>query len=108
MDVRPGGAAGFGWSDDDHVVAAVIETVEPYTLFAFRWAVGTETTVEGGPSTLVEFILESEEHGTLITVIETGFESIPEDVRAYHFEENTKGWKSELDQLAAYLADSPS
>ena len=103
MDVRPGGEAVFGWSDDGQSFDAVIETVDPYSRFSFRWAANADTTVEDGPSTLVEFLIETEHEGTRITVVETGFASFPEDVREWHFDENTKGWKSELDHLVAHL-----
>ena len=108
MDVRPGGKALFGWSDDGQSFDAVIETVEPYTRFAFRWAANADTTVEEGPATLVEFVMDSEEDGTRITVIESGFASFPDDVREWHYDENTKGWKSELDQLVLHLGGDSS
>jgi uncharacterized protein YndB with AHSA1/START domain len=103
MDVRPGGEAMFGWTGEGHMLSAVIETVEPPTRFAFRWAADPDTAVEEGPSTLVEFVIDSEETGTRITVVETGFASFPEDVARQHFDENTSGWKYELDELVDYL-----
>jgi len=102
IDLKPGGEALFGWSDYESTSEAVIEVVEPHTRFSFRWA-ATGASVEEGPSSLVEFLIDSDETGTRITVVETGFASYPEDTREYHFEENTKGWKSEMDDLAAYL-----
>ena len=60
---------------------AVIEAVEPYTRFAFRWAANADTPVAEGPSTLVEFLIDGDENGTRITVIESGFASFPENVR---------------------------
>lgn len=103
MDVRPGGEAVFGW-DGHGEFSAVIETVEPKMRFAFRWAANAGTALADGPSTLVEFLIDAEEHGTRITVVETGFASFPADVALQHFEENTSGWKHELDDLVEYLA----
>ena len=102
IDLKPGGEAVFGWSDFESSSQAVIEVVEPHTRFAYRWA-AQDTSVEEGPASLVEFLIDVDETGTRITVVETGFASFPEDTRDYHFEENTKGWKSEMDDLAAYL-----
>jgi uncharacterized protein YndB with AHSA1/START domain len=103
MDVQPGGEAVFGWSEEGHRVAAVIETVEPITRFAFRWAINAGEAVEDGPSTLVEFVIDSDDSGTRITVVETGFASLPGDVAQHHFDENTSGWKFEMDELVDYL-----
>ena len=103
IDLKPGGEAVFGWSDYGSSSEAVIEVVEPHTRFAFRWAAGENTSVEDGPSSLVEFLIESDETGTRITIVETGFASFPDDTGEYHFQENSKGWKSEMDDLAAYL-----
>ena len=108
MDVRPGGAAVFGWSDEDERYAAVIEVVDANTRFAFRWAANAGVAIDDGPSTLVEFLIDAEPDGTRITLVETGFAAFPEDVREWHFEENTKGWKAELDQLVTYLEGAAS
>lgn len=102
MDVRPGGEAVFGW-DGHGEFSAVVETVEPKARFAFRWAANADTALADGPSTLVEFVIESEDRGTRITVVETGFASFPEALAQKHFEENTSGWKYELDELVEYL-----
>ena len=105
MDVRPEGKAVFGWSDEGMSFDAVIEAVEPYTRFAFRWAANANTPVEDGPSTLVEFVIETGKDGTKITMVESGFASFPEDVRDHHLQENTRGWKAELDHLVTYLGE---
>lgn len=104
IDLRQGGEAAFGWTDDAMTFQAVIEVVEPYTRFAFTWAAVADTAVDDGPSTLVEFLIDADTNGTTITVIESGFASFPEDVRDHHVNENIRGWKSELDQLVSYLA----
>ena len=104
IDLKLGGEALFGWTDDGMSFQAVIVAVEMHRRFAFRWAAKADTALEEGPSTLVEFLIDSDEDGTRITLVESGFASFPEDVRDWHLQENTKGWKSELDQLVAYLA----
>ena len=104
IDLKPGGEAVFGWSDEGQSFHAVIEAVEPHTRFAFRWAAEADMSVEDGPSTLVEFLIDSDENGTRVTVVESGFGSFPDAIRGWHLDENTKGWKSELDQLVSYMA----
>lgn len=56
--------------------------------------------------TEVEFRLEPEGSGTRLTVVETGFGelSVPADERAAYVDDNTTGWRDELDGLRAYLA----
>ncbi|MFQ5967221.1 MAG: SRPBCC domain-containing protein [Acidimicrobiia bacterium] len=108
IDLRPGGDALFGWTDDGKSYQAVIEKVEPHTRFAFRWAANPDTPVDEGPSTLVEFLIATEEGGTRITVVESGFASFPEAVRDWHVQENTMGWKSELDELVTYVEGAAS
>ena len=53
--------------------------------------------------TYVEFTLEPAGAGTRLTVVETGFAQLPEDVHRKAFEDNTEGWASELGELASYL-----
>ena len=108
IDLSAGGEALFGWTDLGMSFEAVIEAVEPHTRFAFRWAALADTAVEDGPSTLVEFLIESDDAGTRVTVVETGFSSFPEDTAQKHFQENTSGWKSEMDDLVAYLGAAPA
>lgn len=104
IDLTPGGEAIFGWSDEGVSYHAMVEAVEPPARFSFRWAATADTPLDGGPSTLVEFLIDSNEEGTRITVVESGFGSFPDDIRDSHVQENTRGWKFELDQLLEYLS----
>jgi uncharacterized protein YndB with AHSA1/START domain len=54
--------------------------------------------------TLVEFTLESVDGGTLLKVVETGFDKIPAARRVKAFEMNTSGWTSQMKNIAKYLA----
>lgn len=78
---------------------ATIAIVEPPERFAYRWVAETGYSAE----TLVTFHLEAVPEGTRITVTETGFEALPEDVRHIPFERNGKGWSIQMDSIAAYL-----
>jgi uncharacterized protein YndB with AHSA1/START domain len=83
-----------------------IADVQPERAFSWRWHPGSEQPPEGAdePRTLVLFWLEDEEGGTRVTVTETGFEHIPLERRAKVFDENSQGWREQMDSLAHYLA----
>lgn len=92
----------------EHVTfEATVETVEPEKRFAFRWhpyAIGPGTDYSGEPTTLVVFTLEEIDGGTLLTVVESGFDKIPPSRRAKAFEMNSKGWASQMENIKRYLA----
>jgi len=103
IDLRPGGLARFGWSEFDSTTDAIIEAVERPTRFSFRWEALKDTPVEH-TSTLVEFNLETVEEGTRLTLVESGFSTLPDDAYEHRFAENSSGWKAELRDLTSYLA----
>ena len=58
---------------------------------------------ETEPKTLVEFHLTDEGDGTLLKVVETGFDNVPHARRKRAFLMNTGGWESQLENIAKYL-----
>src|SRR5215469_6416897 len=105
IDLRPGGKASFGWSEEGMATFhAVIERVEPPYFFSYRWARHTDTEPVAGEATLVEFTLSTDGGNTLLRVVETGFASLnaTHDEQAQVADENTKGWTSELAELKEY------
>lgn len=104
IDLRPGGAARFGWEGYGDSFHAVVETVEPPTRFAYRWAVESDTPLSDGPSTLVEFTLEPTGDGTLLRLVESGFAALPDDQYEQVIGGNEKGWTSELGDLVEYVS----
>lgn len=104
LDLREGEAAKFGWTEYDNTFDAVVEVVDPPSRFAFRWAALPDSKVEEGPSTLVEFTLEAVAEGTRVRVVETGFASLPDELYQRQLDENTSGWKAELQDLVEYAA----
>jgi hypothetical protein len=58
----------------------------------------------GGMETLVEFKLEAIESGTRLTVIESGFAALPEDVdRVAAFNRNAEGWEGQIQNIATHV-----
>jgi uncharacterized protein YndB with AHSA1/START domain len=53
--------------------------------------------------TYVEFTLADDGAGTAVTVVESGFAQLAPDEHDTAFHGNTEGWRSELDELVAYL-----
>lgn len=103
VDLRPGGEVVFTWDGSTGprgTTRGVIETVEPPHRFAFRWQPSPDTT----QTTRVEFTLEPHPDGTRLRVVESGFASLPPELRGGCHESHTDGWQRELGELAEYLA----
>ncbi|OAV76384.1 SRPBCC domain-containing protein [Dietzia sp. 111N12-1] len=78
-----------------------IRTVEldPPRRAVFRWLGGQVGSVDEFPSNTIEFTVEPQGSGVVLTVRETGFAGLSSDavVRGQRFEENSAGWATELD-----------
>lgn len=84
-----------------------IERIEPMMLFSFRWhpsAADRNVDYSSEPMTLVELTLEDVTQGTLLTIVESGFERIPLERRAKAFTSNEGGWTHQLRLIEKYLA----
>jgi uncharacterized protein YndB with AHSA1/START domain len=81
-----------------------ITEITPQETLAFRWS-GIPADELDEYSTLVTFTLTGDESSSEITVVESGFESIPGGTRYRRdrLEQNREGWDVELDELAALL-----
>ena len=101
IDPRPGGAGQMTWSSGP-TVAMRVERVEEPRVFAFTWQV-TELPKDDPRRTYVEFTLEPIARGTRLHVVETGFAQLPDDAYQTVFDSHTRGWPSELGELAGYL-----
>ena len=74
---------------------ATVERMEPERLFSFRWPMGSDDPHEGDAeslTTLVEFRLEDAPEGTTLTIVESGFDSLPAARRLDAFRGNSEGW----------------
>lgn len=108
IDLRPGGRIIFDHGHGD--LPAIIETVEQPSQIAYRWALvgsaGTEPTDTN--STLVSFRLTSQDGGTQVDFVESGFEEITDDREQAErqYDNNLKGWSRILDSLREHT-ESP-
>jgi len=89
----------------------IIEEVVPEERFAWRWhphALDPSVDHSAEPRTLVTFLLEdAPDGGTLLRVIEAGFDGVAAGRRAAAFLGNTNGWHGQLHKrLPAYLASA--
>jgi uncharacterized protein YndB with AHSA1/START domain len=86
-----------------------IERMEPERLFSWRWHPGAAEPGESfsdEPTTLVVFELQDAADGTLLTVVETGFDQIPLARRAKAFLENDQGWTEQMKAIEDHLGGS--
>ncbi|AUG03284.1 vanillate O-demethylase oxidoreductase VanB [Pseudomonas sp. 09C 129] len=91
----------------EHLVWDVlVERLEPEHLFAFSWhpyAVEPGVDYSAEPSTLVQFELEDLDGGTLLRVVESGFDGIPPERRLKAFRMNSRGWDEQMNNIETYL-----
>jgi len=94
----------------EHLTMEVqVERVEPERYFAFRWhpnAVDPKADYSGEPTTLVEFRLEESPEGTVLTIIESGFDGIPLARRAEAFRGNDGGWTQQMQRIERHVSSS--
>ncbi len=85
-----------------------IAAIEPERRFAFRWhpyAIDANVDYSSEPMTLVEFTLETVDGGTMLKVVESGFDKIPASRRVEAFQMNTNGWTGQMKRITKYLAE---
>ncbi|MGO4329757.1 SRPBCC family protein [Cupriavidus sp. 2TAF22] len=92
----------------EHVVfEAWIERMEPERLFAWRWhpaAVEAGRDYSAEPTTLVVFELEPVPGGTLLRVVESGFDNVPPGRRLEAFRMNSNGWEGQMRNIEKHVA----
>jgi len=92
----------------EHLIWDVaVERVEPERVFSFRWhpyAVEPEVDYSQESETRVQFELEDMDGGTLLKVVESGFNNIPEARRLKAFRMDSRGWDEQMANIEAFLA----
>jgi uncharacterized protein YndB with AHSA1/START domain len=85
----------------------LVERIEPERYFAVRWhpyAVDPAVDYSSEPTTLVEFTLAEGEGGTLLTIVESGFDRIPAARRDEAFRRNDSGWAEQIENIERHVA----
>jgi uncharacterized protein YndB with AHSA1/START domain len=92
----------------EHVVFEVlIERVEPERLLSWRWhpyAVDPAVDYFAEPTTLVVFELQDVEGGTLLRMVESGFDNVPPARRLEAFRMNSGGWDQQMKNIEKHVA----
>jgi uncharacterized protein YndB with AHSA1/START domain len=95
------------WPGYEHLKwEAVIQKMEPECLFSFTWhPYGIDPKVDYSQEvpTLVEFSLEKIAAGTLLKVVESGFDKVPVHRRAEAFRMNDNGWGQQLKNIEIHI-----
>ena len=102
VDLRVGGEMRLVW--DESADEAVIEVIEPPELLTFRW----RPEGRDQPFPTVSIALREVANGTEVTLTESGFASLPDEIGRRSYEGNLEGWAGELDELVEYLAGAPA
>jgi uncharacterized protein YndB with AHSA1/START domain len=91
----------------EHVVFDVfIERIEPERLLSWRWhpaAVESSIDYSKEPTTLVVFELKEVEGGTLLSVVESGFDNVPASRRLEAFRMNSGGWAEQMKNIETHV-----
>jgi uncharacterized protein YndB with AHSA1/START domain len=83
------------------------ERMEPENLLSWRWhpsPIDSSVDYSQEPTTLVVFELKEAEGGTLLSVVESGFDKIPAARRAEAFRLNSRGWDGQMENIAKHVA----
>ncbi len=86
-----------------------VQAIEPERRFAFTWhpyAIDPDKDYSGETPTLVEFTLERTPNGTLLHIVESGFDKLPPERRDEAFRMNGQGWSIQSGNIAQYLAEA--
>lgn len=84
-----------------------IERIEAERYFAYRWhpyAVDPGVDYSPEPTTLVEFRLDEANGGTVLTIVESGFDRIPLARRAEAFRMNDGGWTEQIANIGRHVS----
>jgi uncharacterized protein YndB with AHSA1/START domain len=84
----------------------MVVRMDPEDFFSYRWhpyAVDPAIDYSAEPTTLVEFRLGDAEEGTVLTIVESGFDLIPQNRRDEAFRMNDKGWTGQMEHIRRHV-----
>jgi uncharacterized protein YndB with AHSA1/START domain len=85
---------------------ATVKKMDAERAFAFTWhpyAIDPKVDYSNEPTTLVEFKLEPNGDDTVLIVIESGFDAIPQHRRAEAFRMNEQGWAAQMKNIERHV-----
>ena len=86
----------------------VIERIEPPSLLSYRWhpyPVDPAVDYAKEQPTLVTFTLkDAPGNGTLLTVVESGFDKVSPQRRLEAFRKNSAGWEAQMNNIVRHVA----
>lgn len=92
----------------EHVVFDVmVERMEPERLLSWRWhpaAIEPAVDYSQEPTTLVVFELQEVDGGTLLSMVESGFDGVPPARRLEAFRMNSGGWDEQMRNIEKHVA----
>lgn len=83
-----------------------VEKIEKEKLFSWRWhphAIDPKKDYSGEPTTLIVFELKDKDGGTLVTVVESGFDGIPLSRQMEAYRGNEEGWEIQMVNIEKYV-----
>ncbi|MFN8075672.1 MAG: SRPBCC domain-containing protein [Kineosporiaceae bacterium] len=103
----PGGQGTLTFAIDattDVSLPLTVVAAEPPHRFVYRWEYPGGEEPRDGNSLLVEFTLAPAEAGTLLRVVESGFDLLDrvDEAKAANAAEHVKGWAEHLARLQTY------
>ncbi|MCC7206284.1 MAG: SRPBCC domain-containing protein [Anaerolineae bacterium] len=96
--LQVGGVIKFG--DPTDLMIATIAVCDPPRQFSIEWPPQAQYHTTAMTTT---YILDEENGGTRVTVRETGFEALPDDIREKRFDSTSAGYEQVLADLKRYL-----
>lgn len=86
-----------------------VERIEPERLISWRWhphPIDPKIDYSAEPTTLVVFELEESAEGTVLTVVESGFDGIPLTRRLEAYRGNDQGWAAQMKAIERYVSQA--
>jgi uncharacterized protein YndB with AHSA1/START domain len=87
-------------------IAIEIVDVEPEHRLSYHWhpyAIDPKVDYTSEPMTIVTFTLADDKDGTLLTIVETGFDKLPLHRRDEALRMNDNGWTSQLRNIERHV-----
>lgn len=86
---------------------ALVQRIQPQDLMSFNWhpyALDAAVNYADEEPTLVTFTLhDGPANGTLLKVVESGFDKVPARRREEAFRMNSRGWEAQMAKIASHV-----